>query len=365
MSRLRLPAIIVGVAALIALLDYFTSAELAGSVLFTFPLVLCIRQRSKWMLWGTSAVATLLAVAAGVWSFHRIELGNPELINPWIASLNRGLLVASLLTLSTLIHLWINKSHQLALEAAELEQHSNRLTAGMEQLENELMKFRTAAKARRKPVLLTVKQYQAFVGQLSDLHKTMVVTAMCSGMRVSEVLALRWNQMDFAAGLIHGQQGFGGNGEAKTAAGSETISMDPVLAEALLEWRNKNPGSNLVFPSHITGRCYHPGPIQQDYFRPAARKLGLSGVCWHTFPDSYRSWLNEDGAVSGAVQQKLMRHADGSTITNIHVNGSLKTKAKTKRETSGKIGRRISPAVRFPVGVTNVTHPNENNGQTG
>jgi integrase len=363
MNRPRLLAVIVAVAVLIALLDYYTSAELAGSVLFTFPLVLCVGQRSKWILWSTFAVATLLAVAAGIWSFHRIELGNPELINPWIASLNRGLLVASLLTLSTLIHLWIDKSHRLALETAELEQHSNRLTASVEQLENELMKFRAAAKPRRKPVLLTMRQYQAFVGQLSDLHRTMVVTAMCSGMRVSELLALRWDQMDFAAGLIHGQQGR--NDEAKTAAGSETISMDPVLAEALSEWRNKNPGSGLVFPSHITGRCYHAGPIQQDYFRPAARKLGLSGVCWHTFPDSYRSWLNEDGAASGAVQQKLMRHADGSTIMNIRVNGSLKTKAKTKRETAGKIARRGSPAVEFRGGVTNVTHATENNGQTG
>src|SRR5271155_4982855 len=161
MSRLRLPAIIVVTGMLIAVLDYSTAAELAGSVLFIFPLVLCIRQRSKWLLWGTSTVATLLAVAGGIWTFHRIEL-----VNPWIASVNRGLLVASLLTLSTLIHLWINKRDQLALEAAELEQQKHRLTAGMQQLENELMKFKDAAKTKRKPVLLTVKQYQAFVGQL-------------------------------------------------------------------------------------------------------------------------------------------------------------------------------------------------------
>jgi integrase len=359
MSRLRLPAIIIGAAVLIAWLDYFTAAELAGSVLFLFPLVLCIKQRSKWLLWGTSAVATLLAAAMGIWTFHRIEL-----VNPWIASLNRGLMVASLLTLSTLIHFWINKSDQLALEAAEVEQQKKRLTASMQQMEHELMKFKDTAKARSKPVLLTVKQYQAFVGQLSDLHRTMVVTAMCSGMRVPEVLALRWDQMDFAAGLIHGQQSFGRNGEAKTGAGKETISMDPVLTEALSEWRKKNPGSGLVFPSHITGRCYHAGPIQQDYFRPAARKLGLSGVSWHTFPDSYRSWLSEEGA-GGAVQQKLMRHADGSTITHIRVNSSLKTKAKSKRETPVKSARRVSPADRFRVGVTNVTHPNQNNGQTG
>lgn len=359
MRRLRLPAIIVVVGVLIVLLDYLTAAQLAGSALFIFPLVLCIRQRSKWLLWGTSVMATLLAMATGIWTFHRIEL-----VNPWIASLNRGLLVASLLTLSTLIHRWINKSDQLALEAAELEQQKSRLTASLQQVENELMKFKDAAKTKRKPVLLTMKQYQAFVGQLSDLHRTMVVTAMCSGMRVSEVLALRWEQMDFAAGIIHGEQGFGRNGNAKTAAGGERISMDPVLAEALSEWRKKNPVSGLVFPSHITGRCYHAGPIQQDYFRPAARKAGLAGVSWQIFADSYRSWLNEAGG-GGAVQQKLMRHGDGSTITHIRVNGSLKTKAKSKRETSGKSARRVSPASRFRVGVTNVTHPNENNGQTG
>jgi integrase len=352
MSRLRLPAIIIGVGVLVALLDYFTAAELAGSMLFVFPLVLCIRQRSKWLLWGTSAVATLLTVGAGIWTFHRIEL-----VNPWIASVNRGLLVASLLTLSTLIHLWINKSNQLALEAEEAEQQKKRLADSMQQLEDELLKFKDAAKAKRKPALLTMKQYQAFVGQLSDLHRTMVVTAMCSGIRVQEVLALRWDQLDFAAGLIYGQP-------AKAAAGQETISMDPVLAETLSEWRKKNPGSGLVFPSHITGRCYHPGPIQQDYFRPAARKLGLTGVSWHTFPDSYQSWMHEDGAAS-AVQQKLMRHADGSKITHMRVNGSLKPKVKNKRETSSKTARRVAPSGRFRVGVTNVTRPNENNGQTG
>jgi len=30
-----------------------------------------------------------------------------------------------------------------------------------------------------------------------------------------------------------------------------------------------------MFPSPITGRCYHASPIQQDYIRRAGRKLGL------------------------------------------------------------------------------------------
>jgi integrase len=351
-NRVGLLALVAGISAVIALLDYYTSIELLGSLLFTLPLVLCIGQRSKRLLWGIASTATLLTVAAGIWSFHRIAL-----INPWVESVNRGLLIASLLTLTTLIHLWINKSHQLMLEKVERERHDQTLVSRNEQLEGELMKLKTSAKGRRKPLLLTVKQYQTFVAQLSDLHRTMVVTAMCSGVRVSDVLALRWEQVDFAAGQICGPRGFA-NGRVsggKTDAGMETISMDPVLIEALMEWRSKNPGSGLVFPSHITGRCYHAGPIQQDYFRPAARKLGLSGLCWHTFSDSYRSWLNEECAAGGALQQKLMRHAEIAAITNIRVNGSLKSKAKGKRPTGGKMARQVLPTVGFRVGLSDGT----------
>ena len=218
--------------------------------------------------------------------------------------------MVNLLSLTALAHQWINKSRKAELDAAERERHSNSLIARNEQLEIELAKIKTVIKGTRKPLVLTIKQYQAFAGQLSDLHRTMVVTAMCSGMRVSEVLALRWDQLDFSAGVMSCRQRIVNGGIIKTEGSDEQLSMDPVLPETLLEWRNKTLSTGLVFPSHITGRCYHPGPIQQDYFRPVARKLGLVGVCWHTFPHSYRSWMAEDGTPAG-VQQKLMRHAAG------------------------------------------------------
>lgn len=342
MNRTPLVAIVVGITVLIAVLDFWTSAELIGSVLFTFPLVLCIKQRSKWLLWGTAAIAVLVSVAAGICGFHRVAL-----VNPWVASVNRGLLIASLLTLATLIHLWLNKSQKAALDAAKMEHDSNFLIARNEQLEIELAKIKTVSRGKRKPLVLTIKQYQAFTGQLSDLHRTMVVAAMCSGMRVSEALALRWDQLDFATGLMSVQQGTVNGGSIKMEGSEEQLPMDPILVEALLEWRSKTPGTGLVFPSHITGRCYHAGPIQQDYFRPAARKLGLVGVCWHTFPRSYRSWLDEAGTPVG-VQQKLMRHASVSTIVNNHGGASLKAKGKA----NGKIVRRVLPTVGFRVGVS-------------
>jgi integrase len=151
-------------------------------------------------------------------------------------------------------------------------------------------------------------------------------------LRVSEVLAMRWDQVDFAAGLMSVQRA-ATSGMPLTDGADGQLPIDPVLAEALLEWRNRTSSTGLIFPSHITGRCYHPGPIQQDYFRPVARKLGLVGVCWHTFPHSYKSWMAEDGAPAG-VQQKLMRHA-ALTAKSHSSNGS-----KPNGKTNGKAVRR-------------------------
>lgn len=326
---------IVGTTALTAVLDFFTSAELAGSVLFTIPLVMCVARRSKWLLWVTAAVAVLLSAAAGYWGFRRAPL-----VIPWVAPANRGLLMANLLAFAALAHQWINTDRQAELEAEQAEDRSKTLIARNEQLESELLKIKTVMKGTRKPLVLTIKQYQAFAGQLSDLHRTMVVTAMCSGMRVSEVLALRWDQVDFAAGVMSVQQRTA-NGGMPLAEGSDgQLPIDPVLAETLLEWRNKTSSTGLIFPSHITGRCYHPGPIQQDYFRPVARKLGLVGVCWHTFPHSYKSWMAEDGAPV-SVQQKLMRHTALAANTHSHSNGS-----KPNGKANGKVVRRGSPLAR-------------------
>jgi integrase len=342
MNRTALVAMIVGTTVLTAVLDFLTSAELAGSVLFTIPLVLCLARRSRWLLWVTAAVGVLLSAAAGYWGFRRAPL-----LNPWIAPANRGLLMVNLLTLAILAHRWMNKGRQAGLEAAQAEHHSKSLIARNDQLESELLKIKTVIKGTRKPLVLTIKQYQAFAAQLSDLHRTMVVAAMCSGMRVSEVLALRWDQLDFAAGVMSVQER-AVNSEINQAEGSDgRVPVDPVLAETLLEWRNKTSSTGLVFPSHITGRCYHPGPIQQDYFRPVARKLGLVGVCWHTFPHSYRNWMAEDGTPAG-VQQKLMRHAAMVTGTHGHSNGSSKPNGKA----NGKVVRRSSPTGRSRVDVS-------------
>ena len=124
-------ATIIALTILIALLDFRNSPQLLASILFTFPIALCATQRSKGLLWSTAAAAILFSIAAWGMGFARGQFRHP-----WAASLNRGLLVASLLTLTLLIHLWIDKSYKVVLDAATLERQSNSLIATNEELKN-------------------------------------------------------------------------------------------------------------------------------------------------------------------------------------------------------------------------------------
>jgi len=156
--------------------------------------------------------------------------------------------------------------------------------------------------------------------------------------RAGEILALRWSRIDF-----DGQQMTvkvkavnGRVGRVKTECSEDDLPLDPDFADVLRAWKAQcrpTPG-NWVFPSHVTDRCFHASPIQQDYIRPAARKLGLDGVGWQTFRHTYRSWLDDTGTPIG-VQQKLMRHAQVSTTMNIYGNALM----RSKREANSKVVR--------------------------
>jgi PAS domain S-box-containing protein len=159
-------AAIIGTTILATLLDFWTSAELIGSILFTFPLALCAMQRSKRLLWGTSTAVVLLTIAGEFWGFNRVELANP-----WVPSVNRVLLIASLLTLTALIHLLINQRQKIELDAAKITYQRSSLLAQNEQLENAL----TAAtreiavrKAAEEHAIQTEARYRALLEAAPD-----------------------------------------------------------------------------------------------------------------------------------------------------------------------------------------------------
>jgi integrase len=169
---------------------------------------------------------------------------------------------------------------------------------------------------RRKKLILTPEQFQQLCNLLEEPYKTMVIIAMCLGLRVSEILALKWSDFDFEEGTLMITRGtvHGRIGRVKTEYSEDEMPLDPAFAHIIQKWRMQCPASEgkWVFPNPNTGGVWHSSVLQGDILVPAGKKIGVLRLGWHTFRHSYRSLLDACGAPIG-VQQKLMRHAQVST----------------------------------------------------
>jgi len=171
----------------------------------------------------------------------------------------------------------------------------------------------------------------------------MVIVAICTGCRVSEILALRWSRIHFTrlTMLVKVKAVCERVGRVKTEYSEDELPIDLAFARVMKKWKKNCPDTqgDWVFHSPFTERCYHASPIQQDFIRAAGRKLGIESVGWHTFRHTYRSWLDATGAPLG-VQQKLLRHAHiGTTMS--YGNALM----ESKREANSKVIRFARPVL--------------------
>jgi len=180
-----------------------------------------------------------------------------------------------------------------------------------------LIKVRGHRKRIRHITLLTSEQYRTLISdpELGQHIKAMIQVAMLLGLRISEVLGLKWKDIDFAEETITIQRSSVGQhvDETKTPESFATLPMHQELAAVIEQWRkDEKPINGWVFGSIITGRPYWQGTLQQDHLIPAGKKIGVQSLGWHDFRHTYRAMMGEL-EIPAEMQQTLMRHADIST----------------------------------------------------
>lgn len=207
----------------------------------------------------------------------------------------------------------------------------------------ELVKLRGTSRRQRKPQILAPEKFQELTSVLREPYNIMSIVAMCTGLRVSEILALRWENIDFEAGMMMVQQGVvnGRIGKVKTEASQDEVPLDPAFADVLRRWRGDRT-EGLVFRSPFSGGCYYSGIIQRQILKPKGEQVGIVGLGWHTFRHTYRSLLDETGAPIG-VQQKLMRHSNVATTMNVYGNSTLRAKQQANSKVVQMVMRREQP----------------------
>jgi integrase len=198
-----------------------------------------------------------------------------------------------------------------------------------------LVKILGATKRQEEPRVLTVEEFNKLLAQIEgEPYRTMVVLAMCLGLRCSELIGLQWRDLDWENLTLLVRRAVVAShvDQVKTRYSKKNLPLDPGLADILLSWHRQTRYSSQedwVFASpFMDGRLpYRSWGIQQRHLRPGGIKAGLGPIGWHDLRHTYRTLLDETGAPI-SVQHALMRHADIGTTMNVYGDSVVESQRK-------------------------------------
>lgn len=191
---------------------------------------------------------------------------------------------------------------------------------------NPIAKVRTSAKRLREPDVLTPAEFQALLKELPVRERAAVMLAGSTGLRRSELFALRWCDVNFFTMEVAVTRAVVRNhiGETKTEASRKPVPLHPAVKDALAEWRGQSlykTDGDFLFPSV---RANGKQPLQPDMvlkrtIRPALIKAEVKGkvIGWHSFRHSLATNLRALG-VDVKVAQELLRHANSRITMDLY-----------------------------------------------
>jgi integrase len=163
----------------------------------------------------------------------------------------------------------------------------------------------------------------------SGRWRPLIVVAIFTGMRASELRGLRWEDVDLDKKLLHIQQradAWGVMGAPKSEAGERTIPLTTMVVNVLKEWKlacprrdrgkkgESDPGVlDLVFPNGLGKVEPHTNVCKRGWY-PLLIKAGLTDDTgkakygFHTLRHFFASWLLAEG-FSLKRAQGMLGHA--------------------------------------------------------
>jgi len=211
---------------------------------------------------------------------------------------------------------------------------------------NPITKVRQSAQRQKEPEILDADELSGLLTSLPDPFRSMVFVAATTGLRRGEFIGLKWEDVDFEAGLIHPRRSIVNQniGKLKTVASARPVPLDPHLALALGNLKAGSPFNqpgDWVFASPASGgkKPYWPDMVLNRRVRPAATVLGITKrIGWHTFRHTYASLLKSSGADVKVVQDSL-RHANARITMELYTHAL----SQDKRTAQTKVVQMILP----------------------
>jgi integrase len=177
----------------------------------------------------------------------------------------------------------------------------------------------------------TPDEIRAFLAVLDGRWRPILLTAVFSGLRSSELRGLRWQDVDLSKATITVRQRsdkWGEIGSTKSHSSQRTLPVPPVVVSTLREWKLACPPGELVFPNGQGNPESHSNIVNRGLI-PAMKAAGLADPTGETDKDGV--------AILGARYSGLhaLRHFYASWLINPKEAGGLGLDMKTVQSRMG------------------------------
>jgi integrase len=187
---------------------------------------------------------------------------------------------------------------------------------------------------RRKPTI-TPDQFNQLVQLVPEPYSTMLYVAVWTGLRVSELIGLKWRCIHADSISVEERFCRGDWSVPKSESSAATIGVSPEVIKRILRLKTltveiragsgtrkyklvkSDEADDLVFQSVQAGKPMNDQNVLKRHIKPAARALGLVFVTWRCLRTSHATWLVQAGADPKSVQGQ-MRHSRISTTMDIY-----------------------------------------------
>jgi len=215
-----------------------------------------------------------------------------------------------------------------------------------------------AQKNHHKP-FLRPEQVEQLLALIAEPYATMVYVALCSGLRVSELVGLRWNDIHEDAITVDERYCRGDLYKPKTEASCTTVPVPAAVIrriEALKSMivhvragrsvrkyrvvKSCEP-TDFVFQSVRTGSPMRDNNILSRHIKPAAETLGIPWVNWLVLRRSFGTWLVKYVKADIKDAQAQMRHSRASTTLDWYAQFV----PESQRKVADRLGELITVTV--------------------
>jgi integrase len=173
----------------------------------------------------------------------------------------------------------------------------------------------------KERVAIAPEKIRELLAALPEPSRALAQLLVLTGMRIGELLALHWRDVDLMGGFLRVTQTVydGHFDEPKTQRSKRSIPLGTKAVEILSACKRAGVNSEgLVFGTR-SGTPFDRHNLLRRQLKPTCKQLGLAGVNWHWLRHANATLLDAVGTPLGTVQA-LLGHSSAEITREVYLH---------------------------------------------